>query len=143
MRKRTSRVSLNVKKWSRCCSHFLVRYHINDQVLEILSAYANIYRCKVTNDLISATQDNSVQFNVMLLLLLFWLILMLILKIFIIAVEYGIISYADAADTKMTVRGTIVRSEVCNAGRFCLESKIQKQHQHFMIFDIIIILLMR
>ena len=23
---------------------------------------------------------------------------------------------------KMTVRGTIVRSEVCNAGRFCLES---------------------
>ena len=42
----------------------------------------------------------------------------------------------------MTVRGTIVRSEVCNAGRFCLESLIQHhQHQHFMIFDIIIIII--
>ena len=31
---------------------------------------------------------------------------------------------------KMTVRGTMVRSEVCNSWCFCLESQIQHQHQH-------------
>ena len=36
----------------------------------------------------------------------------------------------------MTPRGTMVRSEVCNSGCFCLGSYIQHQHQHFMIFDI-------
>ena len=36
----------------------------------------------------------------------------------------------------MTVRGTMVRSKVCNTGCFCLGSHIQHQHQHFMIFDI-------
>ena len=37
---------------------------------------------------------------------------------------------------KMTVRGTMVRSEVYNSGCFCLESYIQRQHQHFMTFYI-------
>ena len=32
---------------------------------------------------------------------------------------------------KMTVRGTMVRSEVCNAWCFCLGSKIQQWQQHF------------
>ena len=38
---------------------------------------------------------------------------------------------------KMTVRGTMVRSEVCNAWCFCLGSYIQQQYQHFMTFYII------
>ena len=41
----------------------------------------------------------------------------------------------------MTVLGTIVRSEVCKACRFCLESYIQQKHQHFKILDIIIIII--
>ena len=41
----------------------------------------------------------------------------------------------------MTVRGTIVRSEVCNAGRFCLESYIDIDIWHFMTFGIIIIII--